>query len=373
MSCPAEQQKQAWRFLRSLAQILAINCAGAVVVFLVLASIFHPMPWPEIGWSFLIGLIYANTIGTLAWFVLPNIAPRCFARRGFLVRWSLYLCATLAVAVVGTVAASGIFVLFDLFPPGPHWENYLRNGRFAVVITLFGSICCALYESLRERLAATTLELRTKELDRERALQAATQARLAALESRVHPHFLFNTLNSISTLIQEDPGGAERMVERLASLLRFSLDGGRRGLVSLQQELKVITDYLEIEKVRFGKRLRFTIQIPEELYALEVPPLAVQTLVENSVKYAIAPRPAGGTISILGRMIGDRIELEVRDDGTGFRPDAIPAGRGLDNLQARLVTLFGPAARLEVSTASGGASVTVSYEPHQVSAARLSG
>src|SRR5205823_3935058 len=125
--------------------------------------------------------------------------------------------------------------------------------------------------------------------ERERALKLATEARLSSLESRIHPHFLFNTLNSISSLIQEDPVRAERLIERMAALLRFSLDSTNAGLVPLYQEMKIVRDYLEIERARFGDRLGFEVNIPAEFDRFEVPPLAIQTLVENSVKYAVSP------------------------------------------------------------------------------------
>ena len=113
-----------------------------------------------------------------------------------------------------------------------------------------------IYETLSHRLQAATLELRTRELAEERHRKLASEARLSSLESRIHPHFLFNTLNSISALIREDPAQAERTVERLAALLRYSLDSNARRLVSLRQEMRVVQDYLEIQKTRFGDRLQ---------------------------------------------------------------------------------------------------------------------
>jgi LytS/YehU family sensor histidine kinase len=111
------------------------------------------------------------------------------------------------------------------------------------------------------------------------------QARLESLEARVRPHFLFNALNSIAALIPEDPALAERVMVKLADLLRYSLDSEFRSKVMLEKELKVITDYLEIETTRFGPRLRYLVDVPPELLETQVPPFCLQTLVENSVKY----------------------------------------------------------------------------------------
>src|SRR5437764_15089871 len=102
--------------------------------------------------------------------------------------------------------------------------------------------------------------MRTRQLEEASARKLATEARLSSLESRIHPHFLFNTLNSISSLIREDPVRAERTVERLAALLRYSLDVNARGLAPLRHELKIVRDYLEIEHTRFGERLRYSVE-----------------------------------------------------------------------------------------------------------------
>jgi LytS/YehU family sensor histidine kinase len=217
----------------------------------------------------------------------------------------------------------------------------------------------SLYEAQRSRLAAVTLELRTRELEHERDRKLALQARLASLESRLQPHFLFNTLNAISVLIQDDPDEAERMVERLAALLRFSLDAGARGLVPLADELKIVTDYLEIEQARLGPRLSYALDVRPDAAACEVPPLAVQTLVENSVKHAIAPRPAGGRIRVTASVEGDRLVLGVWDDGPGLAPAAMRPGHGLDSLQTRLGARFGAAGRVAIARSEGGTLATV--------------
>ncbi len=157
---------------------------------------------------------------------------------------------------------------------------------------------------------------------------------------------MFNTLNSISSLIPEDPARAERLVEQMAALLRFSLDADHSGLVPLEREMKIVGDYLEIERARFGDRLRYQIDVPSELSQSQIPPLALQTLVENSVKYAIAADRAGGEICISAARSNGSCRLEVSDSGPAFRLESAPAGHGLDNLKGRLSTLFGSDASL---------------------------
>jgi sensor histidine kinase YesM len=217
------------------------------------------------------------------------------------------------------------------------------------------------YETLRYKLQAATLELRTRQVEQERAYKLLAEAQLSSLESRIHPHFLFNTLNSIASLIPSAPQRAEDTVGKLASLLRFSLNANPSGLVPLGQELKIVRDYLEIEKTRFGARLRYEIVVPEMLADVKVPPLALQSLVENAVKHVVAERPQGAAIQITGSRTSDRIQLEVIDDGPGFSLDAITPEHGLGNLIARLQILFGDAGQLEVTRVGDKTAVRISF------------
>jgi LytS/YehU family sensor histidine kinase len=182
-----------------------------------------------------------------------------------------------------------------------------------------------------------------------------TQARLSSLESRLRPHFLFNTLNSILALIPEDPAAAEQMTVRLAALLRYSLDSSHHGTVRLEQELKVMTDYLEIEKTRFGSRLQYSVDVPPDLMQVDVPPFCLQTLVENSVKYG------GSEIRVSARNGNSRLVLSVWDSGQGLGKGAkLVPGHGLDDLRGRLAALWGADAILEFPQESHGATVRIS-------------
>jgi two-component system sensor histidine kinase AlgZ len=256
--------------------------------------------------------------------------------------------AMFAYCGAGALLAGVFFVALRMEPPTAYWHEFAGSLRLAAFLTLAAGFGVGTYTTLRISLAEKTLALRTRELDHERALKLATQARLASLESRIHPHFLFNTLNSISSLIPEDPARAERLVEQMAALLRFSLDAGRAGLVPLSSELKIVADYLDIERARFGDRLRYHIEVPASLSEARIPPLALQTLVENSVKHAIAPARAGGEVRITALRSGSLCRLDVSDPGPAFELDSAPAGHGLDNLKDRLAALFGDRAALLV-------------------------
>jgi LytS/YehU family sensor histidine kinase len=266
----------------------------------------------------------------------------------------------LALALAGTALACGVITLLGVRPDETFAACYRHDLSICVLITLTLGVGMGLYDTQRRRLDAVTAALRDRELEHERARKTMLEARLAALEARLQPHFMFNTLNSISALIQEDPDEAERTVERLAALLRFSLDATGRGLVPLEHELKIVTDYLEIERTRFAARLAYTIDVEPEAAGVEVPPLAIQTLAENSIKHAIAPRPEGGRVRITASVVGERVVLCVWDDGPGFAAGAVRPGHGLDNLRDRLAARFGAQASLQIGCRDGGTTVTVS-------------
>jgi LytS/YehU family sensor histidine kinase len=265
------------------------------------------------------------------------------------------------VAIVGSFAAGFVFQIIHLLPRGEFWSEFRESTPFSVVISLMFGLSISAYETLRYKLQATALELRTRQVEQERAYKLLAEAKLSALESRIHPHFLFNTLNSIAALIPRDPQLAEDTVGKLASLLRFSLNANQSGLVPLSQELKVVRDYLEIEKTRFASRLTYQISAPSALDDVKVPPLSLQSLVENSVKHVVSKRQQGAIIQVIASANLGRIFLEVIDDGPGFSLDAITPEHGLGNLIARLQLLFEDAGQLEVTRENAKTAVRLTF------------
>ncbi|MCP5118941.1 MAG: histidine kinase, partial [bacterium] len=154
---------------------------------------------------------------------MPRAAIR-FWRYPPVWKWTALISTMLAITTAGCLAACVLLVWRGYVPREGLWGFYWGSLRIALLLGTVGAAGSTLYETMRLRMEKTALDLKTVELDRQRAWNAATTARLASLESRVHPHFLFNALNSISSLIPDDPGRAERLVERMAALLRFSLD-----------------------------------------------------------------------------------------------------------------------------------------------------
>jgi len=305
-------------------------------------------------------LVYTTVIALPSIFLLTRLTIICAGR---FPRWVLPMQALilLCTATAGTFAGALVLVAVGIHSPGHYWHDALSELPFCITISLIFGLSISTFETLRYKLQAASLELRTQQVEQERAYKLLAEARLSSLESRIHPHFLFNTLNSIAALIPSDPSRAEQTVGNLASLLRFSLNAHHSGLVPLSQELKIVRDYLEIEKTRFGVRLRYEINIPPEIADVKVPPLALQSLAENVVKHVISHRPQGASLEVTGHMESGRTILEVIDDGPGFSLESIAPDHGLGNLIARIELLYGAAGQLEVSRENGKSAVRLVF------------
>lgn len=343
---------------RSVKRVLLVNAAIGLAVTGLHLTLERWGGWDWLRAVVLANLLYANVLGGLAALVIPPVAVRVSTWKP-LPRWSAYLGALVAVGLAGPLLASAALVLFGFARNASVWLVYRRSVGLALLLVMVIGLVAYILERLRYQAEASTRALRVQQLERERAEKLAAEARLASLESRLQPHFLFNTINSILSLMREDPAAAESMLERLSRLLRFALDNQRRGLVPLAEELRLVEDYLEIERVRFGERLRFAVDCPEESLRAQVPAYAVQTLVENAMKYAVAARRAGGEITVRAGREDRLLRLEVADNGPGFSRDELREGHGLDTLEKRLETLFEGRARIVIGNGSGGASVTL--------------
>ena len=184
-----------------------------------------------------------------------------------------------------------------------------------------------------------------------------TQTRLDVLQAQLQPHFLFNTLNGIVTQIQNAPQKAEHMVEQLARILRFSLDNASGNTVSIGQELAILKDYLDIEKVRLGDRLDYQLSVDEDCMGLAIPTLILQPLVENSVRHGVAPFAKPGKVLVKASRQNGRVQIQIEDSGKGIQENE-EQGIGLRNSRQRMEQLFGAQADLTVEQSSlGGAKV----------------
>lgn len=215
---------------------------------------------------------------------------------------------------------------------------------------------------------------------RERQVRAAqlqiqlSDARLLALKSQLQPHFLFNTLHSISSLMFRDVRSADSMIARLSDLLRMSLEDEGQHLIPLKRELDLAEAYLDIEKIRLGERLGVTVDVPSELLDVSVPHFLLQPLIENSIKHGISKRTSGGSVLIKAAASGGRLCLTVRDNGTGESRSAqsqpVGWGVGLRGTCQRLQTLYGNQQRLDMNFLQDG-SVEIAISLPLVREARL--
>jgi two-component system, LytTR family, sensor kinase len=195
---------------------------------------------------------------------------------------------------------------------------------------------------------------------------ALAVAQLETLQSQLQPHFLFNTLNAVASLIPDEPEAAEEMVESLSGLLRAALHDARRSEITLERELELLDQYLSIQATRFRGRLSVQRHIDVPVNGALVPPMLMQPLLENAIRYGIAPRSAGGQLCLRVRSDATRLEVTVEDDGPGFSaPNPASTGIGLANIRDRLARLYGNAASLDVGNRpNGGGFARVTFPLH---------
>ncbi|MCZ6917340.1 MAG: histidine kinase [Gemmatimonadetes bacterium] len=186
----------------------------------------------------------------------------------------------------------------------------------------------------------------------------ATEAQLSALQAQINPHFLFNALNTVASLVRTDPRAAEATVDNLAQVLRRTLDRSRCTMSTVDDEVDYLKAYLSVEKERYGDRLTVEWSIDERTRMLRIPPMTLQPLVENSLKHGIGGRLHGGTLAISAAVEHNNLVLRVADDGAGFMPQH-REGTGLRNLRERIATLYGDEGGVLIGGDGEGATVTV--------------
>ena len=344
---------------RFWAGIVAINAAAAVFANLGFGDFSWQTPPGRFLQASAVSFLFSTCCSTLCIIGLPHVVP--FARRWvpFPLNWGVVVITLVGFAASGSLIALSILFAIGYIPSGAVFMGYFTGTlKIASIVTLLFGLFGTIVETLRRRLDETTLALRTKERDEAEARRLAAEARLASLESRVQPHFLFNTLNSIAALIHEDPAAAERMTGQFASLLRSTLDQ-QTPLVTLDEELRTVQNYLDIERTRFGDRLRFNISSDRAAAEAQIPRLSVQTIVENSVKYAVSPRREGGSITVRSLAVNGHVRVEVEDDGPGFDAAAIPDGHGLALVKERLASMLGERTSLDIDARPGRTCVAI--------------
>jgi sensor histidine kinase YesM len=257
------------------------------------------------------------------------------------------------------------YVLAVSLLTGTLWLNVSENWRgfvFASCVTIaIGWLLWEAIEATRknevERRERAELQANVDRAERER-----TTAELKALRAQVEPHFLYNTLSNVVSLIEREPATAKYMTERLIGYLRHTLDASRRENATVGDELAIIADYLEILRLRMGERLWYEIAADDATRALPLSPMLLQPLVENAIKHGLEPKIEGGRITVSAVVQDGRLNIVVEDTGLGFgvATDTAGSGSGLANVRGRLKAIYGDAARLSIEQPEAGTRIRLS-------------
>ena len=263
------------------------------------------------------------------------------------------------------VSTSGVLLGFGLVAAAVDprlFFNWLKNPRMVGVMA-FSSIVISIILSAiffwRERHARAEADLGRERLRSERVEREAVLANLRALQAQIEPHFLFNTLANVASLVDPDPAKAKRMLESFIRFLRASLAATRNESTTLAEEADLIGAYLDVLQIRMGTRLRYAVDVPPELHAVPIAPMLLQPVVENSIRHGLEPKVEGGEVAFRARRDGGDVVIEISDTGVGFAP-VTRGGVGLTNLRERLRALYGERASLAIGeNGGGGALVTL--------------
>jgi two-component system, LytTR family, sensor kinase len=302
-----------------------------------------------------------SAVQWLPWLIVAPIVialARRFPLRGphQLRHLLVHLVAAIGVTAAVMAMTFGFRALSGIPLARSYGAEYLRSVHSLAVV--YGLLVAGVH------VAGSLRRTREREGHVARLEVQLADARFAALQAQLHPHFLFNTLHAVSSLIHDAPDAAEDMLTALSDLLRITLGRGHEREVALREDVDFLERYLAIEKMRLGDRLHVTLDIAAEAADLLVPSFAIQPLVENAIRYAIAPRRTGGRLEIRAACVNQSLRLTVADDGPGLQASAGERaggwGIGLENTRARLAQLYGTQHRFTVADRpGGGAAVTI--------------
>lgn len=315
-----------------------------ITLGLVMVAVFPPGP-PFA--SFVAVYLAAGVLGVAATHVYRVwVQPRRWLRLGL---WRLAPRVLASSAVVGAILTALVTGLYFAVFPSPFLHS---EGLLWVYPALYAWIGACLFWNVAYFASHFFAGFRRAEMEKLQLLMAAQDSELRALLAQLNPHFLFNCLNSVRALIVEDPERAQGLVTELSQLLRYSLNAGRRPLVPLREEWEAVEAYLKLETARLEERLQVELAADPGAMAMPLPPMLLQTLVENAVKHGIAPLAEGGRVRIEARLQGGRLRLAVKNSGQlGAGSDSTRLG--LENARERLRLLYGSAARLSLQNLGG--------------------
>ena len=253
----------------------------------------------------------------------------------------------LFVIITAMIVGSVIGALLGSIATGIHPSIFLQYGfaiRPVILGLLFGSIISYFFFS-RETISATRTLVQEERIKRLTSEKKAVESNLRLLQAQIEPHFLFNTLSNILSLLETDLDKGKCMLEDLIHYLRTALSKTRGDTTTIGQEMEMIRAYMNIFKVRMGERLRYKVDVPDKINDIPFPPMLIQPLVENAIKHGLEPKIEGGEVFIHGEENEEILRLEIADTGVGFYEDG-NFGTGLSNIRERLQSLYGDKGRL---------------------------
>lgn len=317
---------------------LIISTFSSILFNTAIAGLLTVVSFEE---SFWINFVFSQCIGLSIYAINSTVMCRVANKRW---RWMTLIFTFPSSIMFGVTLAAWITDAGD-------WSN--PKAWVAVVIGLFfggiGSITYFLSQRI-EQLDAEVKQRRMNEMESERRQM---EAQLKMLQAQIEPHFLFNTLANVSSLIDTDPALSKKLLERLNDWLRIALVRTRSDSATLGDELEMLENYLQILKIRFGDRLRWETDVDGEARSMIFPPMLLQPLVENAVRHGIESKIEGGAISVHATLKNEFLRIEVSDTGVGL-VDKEGSGAGLANVRARLATLFGDRGRFSIQDNSKG-------------------
>lgn len=308
------------------------TCLALTGVFNTIIALF--LTFLGFGRGLSINFIFSQSIGlSMCSFIL---AGHLVVRRPTFPSYAILLLVSVpAGAAVGALIGTQIagFSLSEILQGKPALFT-----KMVIVGIVFGTVITYFFVS-RERIFQTEARLKEERIKGLTLEKKALENHLRTLQAQIEPHFLFNTLSNILSLLESDPGRGKKMLEDLTRYLRSSLSRTRDRVTTIGMEMDLIRAYLDLHRVRMGERLHYTMEIPDHLRSRPFPPMLVQPLVENALKHGLEPKIEGGEISIRVEETADRLRLAVVDTGSGLSEDA-GRGTGLSNVRERLDGLY---------------------------------
>ena len=290
---------------------------------------------------------YGTTV--IVGFVLSHFY-RSFVRRK---RWIKYRFAPIAYRVILASMILAFVWVFLLFPINSTFfklETHENEeiSRFAIFLVIWFQFTVVMTGwSLIYFVFQFLTNFRKSEVEKWKLEAAVKDAELIALKSQINPHFIFNSLNNIRSLVVENPEKAREMITHLSGLLRYSVQFSNKEKVSLEDEIEIVKNYLKLESIQYEQRLHYKLEISPETYEMQIPPMAVQLLVENAIKHGISQLPKGGELHIKSQLENNALEVEVTNTGQ-LKEEVQGTGIGLRNASDRLKLLFGKLSDLRI-------------------------